>query len=102
MLNMFYYSFYDNSPKKEGLNTIEEGIQQLLKRPEIKTEITEILQYNYNNLKLIEVEHDFNFTCPLGIHSKYTTAQIMAAFGYYNQDANPASEKVSNTSKKRT
>lgn len=89
MLNMLYYSFYLNDPFKEGFNSIEEGIANILDVPEWKQEIHELLTYNYNNLHQLEFNHDLKFTSPLGVHSEYTTAQIMAAFEYYNAEAAP-------------
>lgn len=89
MLNMLYYSFYLKDPHREGFNSIEEGVSRILDIPEWKDEIRELLTYNFNNLHHLEFEHDMNFTSPLKVHSEYTTAQIMAAFEYYNADKSP-------------
>lgn len=90
MLNMLYYSFYSASPEKQDFASIEAGVNDILKDKDIKEEILEILQYNYDNLSLLEIEHEFNFPCPLGIHSSYSTAQVLAAFGYYNEENSPS------------
>lgn len=42
MLNMLYYSLYDNAPNKEGFSSIDEGIQGFLQHHEIKGEIREV------------------------------------------------------------
>lgn len=89
MINMLYYSFYLKNPFKEGFNSLGEGLARILDIPEFKQEIKEILTYNMNNLHDLEFEHDLNFISPLGVHSKYTTAQIMAAFEYYNEHKSP-------------
>lgn len=89
MVNMLYYSFYLKDPFREGFNSIDEGISIILDIPELKQEILEILTYNVNNLHDLEFDHDFDFTSPLGVHSKYTTAQVMAAFEYYNAEESP-------------
>ncbi|MGP4080000.1 DUF3427 domain-containing protein [Pseudalkalibacillus sp. R45] len=90
MVSMLYYSFYKVYPEKERFGSIEEGLQQILQTPEIKDEIRSILTYNYNHLKALEIENDFSFESPLGVHSKYSTAQIMAAFDYFNEEKSPA------------
>ncbi len=89
MVNMLYYSFYLKDPFKEGFNSIEEGLANILNIPEWKQEIFELLTYNYNHLHHLEFAHDLNFPFPLGVHSEYTTAQIMAAFEYYHSEAAP-------------
>ncbi len=90
MVNMLYYSFYNSHPEKEGLRSIEEGLRRILSVPAFKDEIRSILSYKYNHIKLLEYEHDFPFANPLAVHSNYTTAQIMAAFGYFNEEKSPA------------
>lgn len=90
MLAMFYYSFYSNHPEKEGLSSIEEGISKILKDKEIKNEILSILKYNYNHIDYLEKENDFYFPCPLGVHSNYTSSQVLAALGYFNEDSSPS------------
>lgn len=89
MVNMLYYSFYLKNPFKSGFNSIEEGISRILDVAEWNKEIKELLTYNYNNLHHLEFKHDLNFIFPLGVHSEYTTAQIMAALEYYNAEKSP-------------
>lgn len=89
MLNVFYYSFYKSIPEKEGLSTIENGVDKIISHPQIKNEILEILQFNFNHLDMIESEHDFDFVCPLGVHSSYSRAQVLAGLGDYNEMQSP-------------
>ncbi|MBY0121466.1 DUF3427 domain-containing protein [Bacillus sp. S/N-304-OC-R1] len=90
MLAIFYYSFYQAHPEKEGFRTLEEGIKNILNQPEFKVEIKQILQFLYESLEIMELENDFDFPCPLGVHSNYNTAQVLAALGYYNDTSSPA------------
>ena len=47
---MFYYSFYQNHPEKEGYQSLEEGITKDINQMSISDqEILEILQYKYQN-----------------------------------------------------
>lgn len=90
MLAVFYYSFYNSHPAREGFASLEEGIANILSQPEFKEEIKQILSYLYQSLETMEIENDFHFTCPLGVHCSYTTSQVLAALGYYNEESSPA------------
>jgi superfamily II DNA or RNA helicase len=69
MLNLFYYSFYQGHPEKEGLFSVKEGIEKVLEHPVFEDEIKQILEVLYNSLETIELEPTFDFTCPLQVHS---------------------------------
>ncbi|MBO8173097.1 MAG: DUF3427 domain-containing protein [Bacillaceae bacterium] len=90
MLNMFYYSFYKDHPQKAGFSSIEEGVNQLLENEVLRQEILDVLQFNYSQLDIMEIDNSFDFPCPLGVHCTYSTAQIMAAFGYFNEEKSPS------------
>ncbi len=90
MLAMFYYSFYSAKPQDEGFKSIEEGISRVLGHKEIIEEIIQLLKYKYETLDFVEKDNGLNYPCPLGVHCHYTTAQILAAFQYLNEDSSPA------------
>ncbi|MCM3439358.1 DUF3427 domain-containing protein [Metabacillus halosaccharovorans] len=90
MIRMFYYSFYQRHPEKEGFQSIEEGIQKILKNKYFRQEILEVLQINYQSLERMEMRHDLPFSCPLRVHSRYTTNQVLAGLDYYNEQKSPA------------
>ena len=90
MLNMMYYTFYNNALEKEGLLSLREGINRLLNNKVMMKEVCEILTYNYNHINFIDKEIDLGFTCPLDLHCDYSRDVIMAAFGYFNEDKKPA------------
>jgi superfamily II DNA or RNA helicase len=90
MVGIFYYSFYNSHPIDEGFTTLEEGVSKILAQPEFKEEILEIFTFLYQSLETMEIENNFDFDCPLGVHSYYNTSQILAAFGYYNEERSPA------------
>lgn len=90
MLAMFYYSFYSRNPKEEGFLSLQDGINKLLANKEMKEEILAILQYNYETLESMEIQNDLPFSCPLGVHSRYSTPQILAALECFNEDKSPA------------
>lgn len=90
MLSMLYYSFYNSHPKAQGFSGMEEGIGKVLASSEMREEILDILRYSYENMDLVELENGLGFPCPLGVHSSYSTSQVLAALGYYNEDSSPA------------
>ena len=90
MLNMIYYTFYNNAPNKEGLLSLREGINKLLNNKVMMEEVCEILNYNYNHIDFVDKEIDLGFICPLDLHCDYSRDAIMAALGYFNEDKKPA------------
>ncbi|MFD1739513.1 DUF3427 domain-containing protein [Bacillus salitolerans] len=90
MLGVLYYSFYHNHPEKEGFTSLEEGIHRILSNKDFKQEITYILYYLYHSLETMELNNEFTFPCPLKVHSRYNTSQVLAALGYFNETSNPS------------
>lgn len=90
MLAMFYYTFYTSHPTKEGFSSIEEGVKKIIENIHFKDEIVSILRYQFEEIEIIEFEPDFSFPCPLKVHSKYSTAQVLSALGYFNEEASPS------------
>ncbi|WP_170008519.1 DUF3427 domain-containing protein [Bacillus fonticola] len=90
MLNMFYYSFYQAHPEKEGFLSVRDGIEKVLDHPAFREEIKEILQMLYESLETLEIAPSFSFPCPLQVHSQYSTNQVMAGLDYFNEAASPA------------
>ncbi|GEA31246.1 DEAD/DEAH box helicase [Clostridium diolis] len=90
MLNMLYYTFYNDSPEKQGFKSIKEGIVSLLKNENMIKEAISILSYNYNNIDFIDETVDLGFPCPLDLHCEYSRDQVMAALGYFNENKKPA------------
>lgn len=90
MLNMFYYSFYKSNPEKEGFTSIEQGLQSILQYQEFKDEIRSILEFQFESLETMEIANDYSFPCPLRVHCRYSTAQVLASLDYYNESQSPA------------
>ncbi|MBM7571687.1 DUF3427 domain-containing protein [Aquibacillus albus] len=90
MRNMLYYTFYRREPEKEGFNSVEEGLERIFATEQMKTEILELLHFNFNAIKTLELAHDFDFETPLTVHATYSREQIMAALDYFNEEKCPA------------
>ena len=90
MVNMIYYTFYNDTPQKQGFSSIREGIESLLKNENMAQEIISILRFNYNNIDFIDEKVELGFPCPLDLHCEYSRDVIMAALGYFNENKKPA------------
>lgn len=90
MLNMLYYTFYNDAPLKVGLASIEAGINRLLNNKTIMEEVIQILAYKYSHIEFLDKEINLGFECPLDLHCEYSRDQIMASFDYFNNDGKPA------------
>ncbi|WP_339221911.1 DUF3427 domain-containing protein [Paenibacillus sp. FSL W7-1332] len=90
MLNMFYYTFYRSEPKKQGFLDINQAIQSIVSYKEFRDEIIEILKHNYAHINFVDKKNEFPFVCPLDLHCTYSTDQILAAFGFWNEEKAPA------------
>lgn len=90
MVNMFYYTFFQKEPVKEGFSSVKQGLEQILENERMRAEILELLEYRYQSIKTMEMENQLDFTTPLTVHSTYSKEQIMAALGFYNEEKCPA------------
>lgn len=89
MMNMFYYSFFQKEPKTEGFTTVSSALQAILSTDQLKSEIEEVLAYNLKTLSTLERGNNFDFETPLSVHSTYSSEQVLAALGYFNEDVRP-------------
>ena len=89
MRNMLYYTFYKKCPAKMGFADIDEGIRSILCEDFVVDEVLEILRYNRSHISFVADTNEYRFNCPLELHCKYNTNQIMAAFGYFTEDSSP-------------
>ena len=89
MLSMFYYTFYSSAPSKEGFASIEAGVQAAVQCEEFRDEVVQILSYNLKRLDFVDLPNPLPYACPLDVHCRYSTSQVMAAFGYYNEEKAP-------------
>ena len=90
MIAMLYYSFFSGPPMNFGFGSMHEGIQTIIANDQLKNEIQQVLDVCFENLRLLEKKSPFSYVSPLRVHAHYTTDQVLAAFGYYNEERNPA------------
>ncbi len=85
MLTMFYYTFYRSEPKKQGFASVGEGVLFILSCAAFREEILEILKYNFAHISFVDKPNPFPYPIPLDVHCTYSTDQVLAAFGYWNE-----------------
>lgn len=90
LLNMFYYTFYNDIPSKLGVIGQKNGIERLVDSREYKEEILEILNILFERINCLPIKNNYDFINPLEVHSTYTLNQIMASFEYFNENSKPA------------
>lgn len=90
MVSMLYYSFFNGPPKELGFESIHHGIQSIVSNKVLKHEILEVLGVCLENVRSVEKPSPFNYVSPLHVHAQYTSDQVLAAFGYFNEDSKPA------------
>ncbi|OXM13939.1 DUF3427 domain-containing protein [Paenibacillus herberti] len=90
MLNLFYYTFFRSEPSKQGFNDISQGVQFILENLTLREEILEILKYNYAHITFVDKRNKLPYPCPLDLHCNYSTDQILAAFGVWNEEKAPS------------
>lgn len=91
MLGMIYYSFYLEAPDKLGFSSFEKGLATLYANNQgMMKESIDILQYNYLHIDFVDKHIDLGSICPMDLHCTYSTDQIMAALGYFEERLKPA------------
>ena len=91
MIAMIYYSFYLEAPEKLGFSSFEKALDTLYEdNKTIIEEAVEILQYNYMHIDFVDKHVDLGCICPIDLHCTYSTDQIMAALGYFEERLKPA------------
>jgi len=80
MLNMFYYTLWQDTLEKMNFNIIEDSINKLKEFNTIYQEIISNLEYNLENISFKEERLNLEYHCPLKLHCTYSMAEILAAF----------------------
>ena len=103
MRNMLYYTFYKKHPGKYGFKDIDEGINSVLYESFVRDEVLQILEYNRRHIGFIAGRNEYSYVCPLDLHCRYNTNQIMAAYGVFTETESPEfREGVKYLEEKRT
>ncbi|MGN0163813.1 MAG: DUF3427 domain-containing protein [Candidatus Ornithomonoglobus sp.] len=87
MINMFNYTIWNKTNDELGFNVPTAGIDKINKCTQLKKELIELLQYNYNHIDFIDEPVDLGFDCPLDLYCSYSKAQLLLAMDFKNPAA---------------
>ncbi|MFC5700723.1 DUF3427 domain-containing protein [Cohnella faecalis] len=90
MLNLFYFTFYRSEPRKQGFENVEQAIEAIMSCSVFREEIVDILKINLSHIGFVDKRNEFTYACPLDIHCSYSMDQVLAAFGYWNEEKAPS------------
>lgn len=89
MRNMLYYTFFKKHPAQNGYKDIDAGIEAVIGEDFVRDEVLQILRYNRNHVDFVAGRNEYAFACPLDLHCKYNTNQLMAAYGLFSEKESP-------------
>lgn len=87
MINMFNYTIWNKTNDELGFNVATDGIDKINSCPQLKKELIELLQYNYNHIDFIDEPVNLGFDCPLDLYCSYSKAQLLLAMDFKNPAA---------------
>lgn len=87
---ILYYSLYSQVPQQLGFKNMLDGLRQLRDDDRYGGELLDILRYRYKHIKFVAKKQELNMDTPLEVHCSYTTHQLLAGVGYYNDQEMPA------------
>jgi superfamily II DNA or RNA helicase len=89
IMAIYYYSFYLDIPAREGFKNLLEGLTHLRKTSDYCEEILEILKYKYAHIDFVDKHQPMKVETPMDIHCTYTTNQILAGLGRFDETNMP-------------
>jgi superfamily II DNA or RNA helicase len=90
MVGMLYYSLFDAPPANLGFESMHDGIRRLVSTEALKSEVQEVLDVCMDKIRSVGKPSPFEYSSPLRVHAQYTSDQVLAAFGYFNEEVKPA------------
>ena len=90
MLNMFYYSLYQDTPDVVGFKDPMDFVTSLRGHKKGYNEFLEYLAVKKAEPKPVKEILDLGYDCVLDLYSRYSRNEILAAFDYWNWSKRPA------------
>ena len=84
MLQMFYITIWGKAIEDWDSEEVYDNLYALSDSPTMLSELTELLQYNYNRIDFIDQPLDLGFTSPLDLYCTYTRDQLLLALDHMN------------------
>lgn len=82
MLQMFYITIWGKAIENWQDDEVRRNLHALSDSPILLSELTELLQYQYEHIDFIDQPVDLGFDCPLDLHCTYTRDQLLVAMDF--------------------
>ncbi|TQI67882.1 DEAD/DEAH box helicase [Clostridium sp. KNHs216] len=82
MLQMFYITVWGKAADSWDGDEVLENLCALADSQVMLSELTALLQYNFNRIDFIDEPVDLGFECPLDLHCTYTRDQLLVAMDF--------------------
>ena len=82
MMQMFYITIWGKSADSWNDREVLDNIALLAESPVMRSELIELLEYNYNRIDFIDESVDLGFDCPLDLHCTYSRDQLLVAMDF--------------------
>lgn len=82
MLRMFYITIWPRGVDDFNGGEVRSNLASLAASPVMLAELTELLQYKYDQIDFIDEPVELGFDCPLDLHCTYTRDQLLVAMDY--------------------
>ena len=82
MLQMFYITVWGKAADPWNGEEMQNNLRAMASSPVMLSELTALLQYQYDHIDFIDAPVDVGFDCPLDLHCTYTRDQLLIAMDF--------------------
>lgn len=82
MLHMFYVTVWGKAVEDWNADEVLDNLYGLADSLVIRSELLELLRYQYDRIDFIDEPVDLGFDCPLDLHCTYTRDQLLVALDF--------------------
>ena len=82
MLQMFYITVWGKAADPWNGEEMQNNLRAMASSPVMLSEMTALLQYQYDHIDFIDAPVDVGFDCPLDLHCTYTRDQLLIAMDF--------------------
>ncbi|MGI6110015.1 MAG: DUF3427 domain-containing protein, partial [Eubacteriaceae bacterium] len=82
MLRMFQITVWQKPARDAGFRNELEALQEITACPELREELLDLLEYNYERIDFIDQPADLPYDCPLDVYCTYSRDQLLTALDF--------------------
>jgi superfamily II DNA or RNA helicase len=82
MLQMFYVTVWGKAVEDWSADEVLDNLYGLADSQVMRSELMELLRYQYDHIDFIDEPADLGFDCPLDLHCTYTRDQLLVAMDF--------------------